>query len=516
MRLARAVPGRNDLPPWLRIANVIPFGLVVLPLAYIALRAWEAGASGFTHDILRPYTFHLLANTAILTTTVTVLSSMIALAAAWCTECSDLPARRFWRLVTALPLAIPAYVSSFAWSSMGPWFQEMQGAILILTFYSVPLVYLPVVAALRGLDPNLEDVARSLGHAPWSRFRRVVLPQTYPALASGALLVAAHMLAEFGALSFLRVETFTTAIYDQYTAEFNNQGAALLSGILILVCIPVAFGEASVRGRRRFARISRGSARPPRPAPLGRFVVPVVLALMLLAICSFGVPLVALGLWMWNGASTGHGISQVGPALIGSVRYAIPGALLTTLLAIPLVIASTHFRGRMASLADRLPYLVHGVPGIVVALTAVSVSIRYAPAIYQSTVLVMLVYAVMCLPLGQSAVRASAQLVPRELSEVARSLGKSPFKAFVLATLPNLAPGLGAGLALSTLQLMRELTATLLLAPPGVVTLATEFWNYTSDRQYGAAAPFAVALVIISGAPVYIFTMRTLQLSDTV
>ena len=61
---------------------------------------------------------------------------------------------------------------------------------------------------------------------------------------------------------------------------------------------------------------------------------------------------------------------------------------------------------------------------------------------------------------------------------------------------------------------MRELTATLLLAPAGVVTLATEFWSYTSDRAYGAAAPFAAALVLISGVPVYIFTVRTLGAAD--
>jgi iron(III) transport system permease protein len=504
------------MPPfWLIGASVVPFVLAVLPIGYIVLRTWEAGSSGLVHDLLRPYTVHLLFNTIILATSVTVLASLIAVGAAWCTERCDLPGRRWWRLITALPLAMPAYVSSFAWSSIDPWFQEMQGAIVILTFYSVPLVYLPVVAALRSLDPNLEDVARSLGLGRWRSFGRAVLPQVYPALTGGALLIAAHMLAEFGALSFLRVETFTTAIYDQYTAEFNNQGAALLSGVLVLLCLPVAFGEARLRSGRRFARISRGSARSVPPIRLGLLTGPVLAGFAALAILSFGVPLVALGFWLWDGASTGHGILRVAPALVGSLSYALPGALLTTILAVPLVMASTHFRGRLAALADRLPYLVHGLPGIVVALTAVSVAIRYVPAIYQSTLLVMLVYAVLCLPLGQSSVRASAQLVPRELPDVARSLGKTPFKAFLLATLPNLVPGLGAALALITLQLMRELTATLLLAPPGVVTLATEFWNYTSDRQYGAAAPFAAVLVLISGVPVYIFTMRTLSLSDT-
>jgi iron(III) transport system permease protein len=179
-----------------------------------------------------------------------------------------------------------------------------------------------------------------------------------------------------------------------------------------------------------------------------------------------------------------------------------------------LVLATTHYRGRIATLADRLPYLVHGLPGIVVALALVSASLHYVPALYQSTALVLVAYAVLFLPLAQSSVRASAELVPPELGEVARSLGRGPFGAFVFATLPNLMPGIGAALALIALQLMRELTATLLLAPTGVVTLATEFWSYTSDRAYAAAAPFAATLVLISGVPVYIFTVRSLGLRE--
>lgn len=495
------------------LSGIVPFALVALPIGYVVLRAIQAGPSGIVGDLIRPYTLGLLVNTLTLSVSVTLLSCVIATAAAWCTERCDLPWRFGWRLALALPLAMPAYVSSFAWSSLGPAFQEMGGAILILTFYSVPLVYLPVVAALRGVDPSFEDVARSLGQGRWHAFRRVVLPQIAPALGAGALLVASHMLAEFGALSFLRVETFTTAIFDQYTAEFNNQAAALLSGVLMLICLPVAFAEARLRAHRRVARISRGSARPQAPIRLRGWTVPVMLALATLAGLSFGVPLVTLGFWVAQGSSTGQGLARVLPALSHSIGYAVPGAILTTLLAVPLVVATTQYRGRLATLLDRLPYVVHGLPGIVVALAAVSVAIRYVPAVYQSTLLVLLVYAVLFLPLAQSAVRASAALVPNELGDVARSLGSPPFQVFWRATLPNLLPGIAAALALTSLQLMRELTATLLLAPAGVVTLATEFWSYTSDRAYGAAAPFAAVLVLISGVPVYLFALRGLWAS---
>ena len=124
--------------------------------------------------------------------------------------------------------------------------------------------------------------------------------------------------------------------------------------------------------------------------------------------------------------------------------------------------------------------------------------------------LVIVAYAMLFLPLAQSSIRASAELAPPEIEDVARTLGRKPLAAFIAVTLPSLMPGIGAGLALTVLELMRELTATLLLAPSGVTTLATEFWSYTNDRSYAAAAPFALLLVLVSGVPVYIFTLRSI------
>ena len=71
---------------------------------------------------------------------------------------------------------------------------------------------------------------------------------------------------------------------------------------------------------------------------------------------------------------------------------------------------------------------MHGLPGITVALALAYLAVRYAPALYQTRLLVLLAYAVLFLPLAQSAVRASAELVPPELEEVARTLGRGPLR----------------------------------------------------------------------------------------
>ena len=502
--------GRRLPPPlWLVGLALVPTALVLMPMAYIGARAWGAGPLGLWNELARPYVLGLLANTLGLAAGVTLAAAVLGTALAWCTERCALPAAGLWRVAACLPLAMPAFVASYAWSSLGPAFQGLGGAILILTLTSTPLIYLPMIAALRGMDPGFEDVARSLGLGPLRCFLRTVLPQALPALGGGALLVASHMLGEFGALVMLRVQTFTTAIFDQYQTQFDPAAASLLSAALMALSLPVAFGEMRLRRDRRFARVGRGNARRPAPIRLGWWALPVCAGFALYIGLALGVPLATLLFWLLHGSSFGIGLGAVLPALMDSLALSLPGAVLTTLLALPLVMLTLRSESAAARLADRLPYLVHGLPGIGIALALIAISLHGVPALYQTRLVVMLAYAILFLPLAQSALRASAEQVPPELEEVARSLGDRPLRAFRRVTLPNLLPGAGAALALIILQLMRELTATLLLSPSGVSTLATELWSYASETSYAAAAPFAAALVLISGLPVYVLTVRS-------
>lgn len=497
--------------PWLLAAALVPLALVALPIVYAALRASQAGWASVRTELLRAYTFELLANTLILAFGVMLLSAFIGLSVAWCVERTDLPFRRFWRVAAGLPYVIPAFVSSYAWSSLSVHFQSMAGAILILSLAVYPLVYLPVAAALRSTDPGFEDVSRALGYGPWRTFFRALLPQLLPALGGGALLVLTHMFAEFGGLAMLRVQTFTTAIFEAYELQFDSASAAMQAIVLMLLCIPAAWGEMHLRLGRRFARVGGGSARAATPVRLGRRTWAVLGAFGVLGVLSLGVPLVTLAYWLFTGHSAGRGYDEIWPAIEGTVSLAGSGAVLTSLIAIPLVLLAVRERGRLAQLAERLPYIVHGLPGVVIALALVFLSIRAVPGMYQTAALLLVAYAVLFLPLAQSSLRASAELLPPQLENIARSLGKRPFGAFVSVILPNIAPGIGAALALMTLEIGRELTATLMLAPTGTTTLATQVWSYTADGEYGAAAPFAALLIAISILPVWVFTRRSLR-----
>jgi iron(III) transport system permease protein len=189
------------------------------------------------------------------------------------------------------------------------------------------------------------------------------------------------------------------------------------------------------------------------------------------------------------------------------VALAAGGAVVTTLLALPVAWLAVRHRGRLTTLIERSTYVAHALPGIVVALAFVTVSLRVVPVVYQTALLLLAAYAVLFLPRAVVSVRAGLEQAPLVLDDVARSLGAGPLATARRVTLPVIAPSVGAGAALVFLAIATELTATLMLSPIGTDTLATSFWSASSDLRYGAAAPYALLLVLIS-VPATVLLMR--------
>lgn len=495
------------------IGLLLPVAVLIvftcLPLLYVIFRAYEAGWQTALHLIFRQRVYDLLFNTIKLDVVVTVAASIIGVFTAWCVERSKLWGRKVWNVIVTLPFAIPAFVSSYSWISLSPKFEGFGGAVLILTLSGYPLVHLPVAAALRGMDPAFEETAKSLGLGPFKTFWKVVLPQLKPALFGGALLIALHMLAEFGALSMLRFDTFTTAIFDQYTIVFSNTSAAMLTLVLIVLCLAILGLELLFRGRARYARVGIGVARQQKLVSLKWFAPIVFIAFICLSLLAVIIPLGTLFYWVFTGSSASFVLHDVLSSLGNTLFLGFGGALLTTIFAVPLVYLAVRYRGRAAVLAERLPYVIHSLPGLVIGLTFVYFAIHFANPLYQTIPLLLIGYAMLYLPLAQSSIRGAMVQAPERLEEVARTLGKKPLTVFFKVTLPIIFPGIGAGAALVFLEVMKELTATLLLRPTGMETLAVKVWEHTTNVEYAAAAPYAVLLILISGLPVYLLTMRS-------
>jgi iron(III) transport system permease protein len=482
--------------------------LVLAPVGFLLDQTLSTGWDEVQRLLFRPFVGDLLVNTATLVAVGTVACTVLGVAVAWFVERTDLPGRRAWAVLAALPITVPAFVTSYSWVSITPAVQGFWGAAAIVTLAYYPLVYLPVAAVLRGTDPALEESARSLGMGPWRTFFRVTLPQTRIALLGGMLLVAVHMLSEFGAFAMLRFQTFTTAIYDQYKLSFDGAAASMLASVLVILCLVLLVAELSARGRGRYARVDSGAARPSTPARLGHGRWAVGAGFAALIGLALGLPLATLVYWVATGGSAGFDPGALLAATGASLKLGLGAAALTTLLALPVSILSVRHPSRTATLIERASYIPFALPGIVIALSLIVLSIHYFPALYGTTQLLIVAYAILTLPLALVTTRAALAQAPPVHEEVARSLGSRPLVAMARVTLPRILPGLGAAAALVFLATVTELTATLLLAPIGTQTLATQFWAKASTLSYGAAAPYAALMVAISALPTYLLTRR--------
>ena len=470
--------------------------LSLIPLGFIL---WVAVSNGWDNTVklvFRPRVGELLLNTMWLEAITLPVASALGVGLAWLTERTALPASRWWSAVLVAPLAIPAFVQSYAWNSVLPQLHGFVGAVVISLISYLPFVYLPVAAQLRRLDPGLEDGAAALGKSPGRVFLMVVLPQLRWPICAGALLVGLHLLGEYGLFVLMRYDTFATAIVDQFESVFNGPAANLLGGVLVLLTAVLIGLETMLRGDRRYARLGTGAARQASRHALGRWTTPAMALLTLVALLSVGVTLATLLRWLVLGGPSIWRFDQIGPALWQSLFYALAGGVITTLVAVPMAWITVRAPSRWQRLLEGSHLYVGALPGIIVALALVTITVRMP--VYQTAATLVFAYVLMFLPRALTGLRSSMAQSPVELERAAMSLGRSPFVAVMHTTMRLAAPGVAASMALVALGVANELTGTLLLSPNGTRTLATKFWALTSELDYMAAAPYAVLLIALS------------------
>ncbi len=520
---------RSPRPPaavW--VPALLVAAAMTLPLVYLVLRSLENGWGEFLEVVLREKTLGVLTRSMALAAVVTVASVAVAVPLAWLTARTDLPGRRVWAVLAALPLVIPSYVGGFVLVSMFgprgllqgalaplgverlPEIYGLPGAALALTLFSYPYVLLTVRGALRGMDPALEEASRSLGSGGPSTFFRITLPQLRPAIVAGALLVALYSLSDFGAVSLLQFDSFSREIYTQYRSAFDRTPAAILGLMLVALTGAILVLEARTRGRARYHRSSAGSVRPRGGAvvTLGRWRWPALFFCGLVVLLALIVPVGVLVFWLARGLASGEPLRLLWGAAFNSVYVSALAAVVAALATLPVAILAVRFPGWVAGLVERLSYLGYALPGIVLALSLVFFGANYAPGLYGTLALLVFAYAVHFLPQAVGATRAALLQVSPSVEEAARGLGRGPAKVIATVTAPLASSGIIAGSALVFLTTMKELPATLLLAPLGFDTLATSIWTATSEAFFARAAAPALLLVLFSALPMYLLVVR--------
>ncbi len=508
--------------PGLSVIVVVLGVLFLFPIGYLAWGTLSLGGDLWA-TLTSPRTLRPLRNSLLIATSAAASCMVLGTTLAWLVARTDLPGRRFWRVVLPLPLVIPSFVgatallSAFGRGGLLPFLPRIEGfwgAFIVLILLSYPYVYLPVLARLSTTVPTLEEAARMLGSRSGRTLTRVVLPYIRDTVAAGTMLVFLYSLSDFGAVALMRYDTITRAIFS--ARLFDRVTSLTLGLVLAVLALLAAAVERTATPDRRPGRgvgkqqvryrLGRGSA-----AGLGLAVGVVGLAL--------AAPLGVFTLWVLRGSSTvGVGYSGIGDGLgfllrpsLNSAVASIAAAACAVAVTIPVAYASARRRNWLSSAAATSVTSVFALPGLVVALAMVFWAIQ-APgplaAIYQSFPLLVLAYV---LHFGAQSMRASQAAIadiPRRYEDAARTLGVSARRRFLGIDLPLVMPGLVTGGGLVLLSTLKELPATLLLAPIGFETLATRIWNAAEDGFFAEVGITSLVLILLSGILTWVFVLR--------
>ena len=256
------------------------------------------------------------------------------------------------------------------------------GSLWALTLFTYPYIFMSIRAALHRFDPSVEEAARSLGYNGWQTFLKVTLPNLRPAITAGGLLVALYTLSDFGAVSLLRFNSFTRAIYVQYLSSFDRNVASLLSLALIVFAIILLMLERNSRGRGRprYYRSSAGVAAPRKRIELAHRKWPALLFCGSVVTAALVLPVGVILFWLLRGLDSGESLAPVWTATLNSFRAGALAAAAAAALGLPVAYAAIRMGGRLMSLAARAVYIGYGLPGIVIALSLVFFGANFAPA----------------------------------------------------------------------------------------------------------------------------------------
>ncbi|HEU4321352.1 MAG TPA: iron ABC transporter permease [Acidimicrobiia bacterium] len=504
---------------WWIAASVVLIPALVPPIS-LAIQVLLSG-TGLIFPTSR--LIELLAATLGLAVAVTITSLSIGTITAWLTTRTDLRGRNTWMVLAALPLVIPSYMAALTvigatgnnglLAAIGltiPTPYGFWGAWLALSLFLAPLAHLTIIPGLRAIDPAIEDAGVGLGASRWRVFWTITLPQLRPSLVSAALMIGLYTLSDFGAVSLLRYDTFTRAIYTLYAGQIDRRPAATLSLILMALALTVLTIEWSTRRRAgyRSSSTKRGRRLVVLRGP-GRFVS--IGFLGSLTAISLLLPVSVLIYWLVRGLRLGNELGSLWDEVGRTLGIALAAAAVTVVAAFPLAMVTTWKRRRMSTTYESVAWGAYSLPHITVGVAVIAFVLRSAPIVYQTAALLLLVYMGMFLAQAMSPIQDSLRRASPDLEDASRGLGRGQLTTLRRITLPITTPGLLAAATLVFISVMKELPATLLLRPNGFETLAIRIWSATGEAFYTRASAASLALLAVSIVPLLVMTRRDLN-----
>ena len=509
----------------LQLVALTSAALILLPLVYVMALAFSSDPD-IWYRLLTTRVPELLWNTVSLAGAVAILALGLGISTAWIVTRFEFPGRRIWEVALVLPLAMPTYVLAYVFNYLlgfgGPveqlWQvlagpqarifspQSFSGVTLVMTLATYPFIYLLTRSALLNFNVSFEEVARTCGASHLRRILSVTLPLLRPSIVAGVALVILYVVSDFGAVSLLRYQTLTYAVFQQMTGQLDNQAASILSLLLVVLALLFLLTERWFRHKSRFYQTA-GRYRAPRRIHCNWLLTAGLTASLFLIVgAAFGIPVYLLIEWSLSPEALALLDTRFFGFVWNSALLASLASTAAVLIGLPLAYLASRKPTWLNTGCLQAAYAGYVLPGPVAALAVLVLFLKVLPFFYGTVLVLIVAYVLHFLPAGLQSLEPSIQQITPKVEEVARTLGMSAREAVRQVTLPLIRNGVIVAWVLIFLQTMKELPATLLLRPVGFDTLAIRVWLEASEEYYQLAAPSALLIVFV-GLPALILLL---------
>ncbi|MDQ0509879.1 ABC transporter permease [Ancylobacter amanitiformis] len=534
--------GGHGLLGW--VAGISLSVIVLVPFVFIVLQAIfpDLGRGSFAAPLAHlgrtladPKLLHLTGNTLTLGLGVMLGCTLIGVPLAVARALFRVPFALVWDVLFLVPFMIPPYIATLGWImsmqprgylqqltgvNLGPLLFSVPGMVLIMSLNLFPVVYFALSRTIEAVGTRYGDVGRVFGARPVRAFFRITLPLATPGLAASLLLVFALAIEEYGTPAALGsrfgFQVLVTGIENRISDwPIDLPGAAILSLLLVGLSLVAFLIQRRILAGRNYDTVS-GKPQAREKRALGALALPVSLAFALVAFLATGLPILAiLATALSKTISGGLKPSNMGlqnfvevlansggalQALVNSLSLGIATALLAGALGAITAYAVVKGRGRGRLALDMLAMLPSALPGVVVAVGMILAWnqpwLPFTP--YNTPLILLIAYCCILLPQPVRYASAAFQQIGDNLEAAARVAGARPFTVFRRIMLPLVLPSLITSMLLVFAVASRELVASLLVAPVGMMTIAGFIWRQFEQGSVGLGMTMSFIAIVLT------------------
>lgn len=472
----------------------------------------------------------------------TIVAMVIGLSFAWVVVRTNTPCKGLIASAGMLPLFVPPLVAGVAWAILGspktglinlvlakigiPFrfdLYSMSGMIFVFGIYYAPYVYMFTAAALRNMDPSLEEAAEISGAGATRTMATVTFPLILPAIISSMLLSFVVMLGIYGIPAVLgapaNIPVLTTYIFalTAWSPPLYNTAAAV-AVILMVVTGAMVYAQQKVLEGRSFTTVA-GKAFRPRSLNLGpwRFLtlglaivylfVVVVLPTIALIIAAFRKFLFIRDLssiFDMSQYSLRHFIKMFDnpltvQSMINSMKVGLITAVIGGILSFAIGYTITRSRAPGRRIIDMITTIPVAIPGLVIGVAYLWAWIGMPGGLYGTFWILALAFVARFLPDTVKALSTSLMQIHKELEEAAWICGRGLLGTIWTVILPLARPGVVAAMTLLFILAIRELGSSLFLYSSGTMVMAVQLLGYYEGGNIGITAAFSLVQMVLLG-----------------